>query len=287
MSFIENIVNRIPNKPVFFEVRQQLRRSSIESATGGNSKIGSIIGVIVILLIVGSNLIMAARYIQVGYLMFILPVLATFLLPAMVSPVIAGEFQRRSLEQLLAAPISTVDIVKGKALRAIIPVLMMLTIVLFMILLIGIGKIFQGHEQDFDVFSPFISLPVCSLLFFVWSFFVTGLSVFVSSVTKSTSAALLASIGILVGLVFVVPAIIVPLSAVAIGPTAIGYLAAMHPAGMMVIAVARDTSAEPMHLPAAVMILLVSNCLYLAFGAFFLNLAARKLATYRKTGFEN
>jgi len=287
MSFIENIVSRLPNKPIYFEMRQQLRRSSLESATGGSSKLGSIIGVVVVLLIVVSNLIMSARYIQVGYLMFILPVLATFLLPAVISPVVAGEFQRRSLEQLLAAPVSTVDIVKGKALRAVIPVTMMLGIVIVLALFIGIGKIFQGHESDSAVISPLISVPICIILFFMWSYFVTGLTVFISSVTKSTSAALLASVGILVGLVFVVPAIIVPLSAVAIGPTAIGYLAAMHPAGMMVIAVVRDTSPEPIQLPVAIIILVMSNAIYLALGTLFLNLTARKLATYRKTGFEN
>ncbi|QYK52086.1 MAG: ABC transporter permease subunit [Fimbriimonadaceae bacterium] len=287
MSFIENIVNRIPNKPMFFEVRQQLRRSSLESATGGSNKLGSIIGVIILLLIVGSNLIMSARYIQVGYLMFILPVLATFLLPAMVSPVIAGEFQRRSLEQLLAAPLSSLDIVKGKALRAVVPVLMMLAVVFLMILLIGVGKIFQGHEPENGVVSPFISLPVSTILFFVWSYFVTGLTVFISSVTKSTSAALLASVGILVGLVFVVPAIIIPLSTVVFGPTVIGYLAAMHPAGMVAFAVLRDNSPEPISLPAVIAILVVSNCIYLAFGTLFLNLSAKKLGTYRKTGFEN
>lgn len=287
MSFIENLVNRIPNKPVFFEVRQQLRRASLESAGGGNNKLASIIAVTVLMLIVGSNLIMSAKYIQVGYLMFILPVLATFLLPAMISPVIAGEFQRRSLEQLLAAPLSSTDIIKGKALRAVVPVLMMLGIVVLMALFIGIGKIFQGHEPDSAVYSPFISMPVCTLLFFAWSYFVTGLTVFISAVTKSTSAALLASIGILVGLVFVVPAIIAPISGALLGPTSMGYLVAMHPAGMMVVAIVRDNSSEAIYLPAAIVIMVVSNSIYLVFGTLFLNLAARKLATYRKTGFEN
>jgi len=281
---VQKIIDRLPNDPKYFEIKQQLRRSALD--TGGGNKIATIIAVTVILLIVGSQLIMSSRYVQVAYLMMILPFLSTFLLPAMVSPVIAGEYQRRSLEQLLAAPLSAGEIVYGKALRAVVPALMMLGIVLFMILLVAFGKIFYGHEPDSTVHSPFFSIPVMTIIFLTWSFFVTGSTIYVSSVTKSTSAALLASVGIQVGIFFVVPAIVLPVSSVVFGPQAAGYLGSVHPAGVMMFAVTKDVGGQ-LNPGWVITLAIIANAIYVALGILFLIMAGRKLATYRKTGFEN
>lgn len=282
MSIVKSIIDRIPDEPKYYELKQQLRRSSLDGGKG--NKIATIVAVSVILLVVGTNLIFASRYVQVGYLMLALPFLATFLLPAMISPLISGEYQRRSLEQLLATPLKPSEIVFAKALRGVIPTLMMLAIVLGMIFFVSIGKLFYGHDVDNFVNSPFISVPICIVVFILWSFFVTSITIYVSSVTKTTSAALLGSFGIQIGLFFVVPAIIAPLVTIAGGPEAIGYFVVTHPVGLMTFTVARDTEMQMVPL---VLLALFALASYVATGFAFLALAAKKLGTYRQTGFEN
>lgn len=272
----------LPDEPIYFDLRQQLRRGVLTVNPG--QKLVAIIVLVGIIAPVGFLVFQSGRYISPEYLMFGVTPLLSMLLPAVISPLIAGEYQRRSLEQLLAAPLGPRQIVLAKAMRGIIPSLMILGAVYLLALLTLLSKLTFGNEAVDAVRPAWLSMGGSTLVALVWAVFCVFSTIFVSSITRSTTSALLGSVGFQIALFVVVPGIVLPIVSMG-SPSGAEWASRLHPLGMTHLFIMYDPRVT--HFNGQVFVAVLGLCGYLAISIAFFFAASGRLERYRRTGFDN
>lgn len=225
---MKSLIDRIPDRPVYFDLRNQLRRFAGGSLKG--NQVASLVVLLIFFSMIAYSFLSAAKYVPLGAVTFMLPGLAWLTIPGSVSGLIAGELQKRSLDPLLAAPLHSYELVRAKALRALPVALMLYGAAVGLVLLLTIGKLFQGDETGSEVMPAPLTLFMGTVIFAATAFGTTGLSMAVSSVARSTVAALITCLGLIIGLYAVLPAVVVPVFA-ALSSDSFPYLMALHPYG--------------------------------------------------------
>lgn len=274
------ILNWIPDKPIYFEMRTQVRRASAGAFKG--NQVATLIVVLIVFSMVAYSFFSTAKYIPIGITMFFLPAMAALAVPGVLNSVVSGEIQKRSLEPLLASPLSPFEIIKAKALRAVVPVALCLAMAFALILLLAIGKAFMGDEPETNMFPAVVTVVAGVIIYAALSYCLVGITLAVSSVTRSAVASLLTTYGVLVGIFIIVPAIVAPVVA-AISSDSLVYLAAMHPYGMLVIATYTDASTNASML-AVVLIAIATLVAYVIVGFMTMAFAANRLEKFKKVG---
>lgn len=279
MNFIERF---IPEKVVFYEVRQQSRRLLSGATKGGQ--------IAVAIVILGAFVVVCYSILQIAYdfpieiFPFALVGVFSLILPPVVSGTISGELQKRSLEGILAAPLSSLQIVKAKGLRGVIPVLSIVALMLILFLVVAVAKLSVGW-QDNDSFVPFwFSLPLATLGALIYAYGLTGMVLAVSAVTRTTTASLISSYGLIFGVYVVLPGIVLPLaSAITDSNELVRYLFALQPYGFSTFTITADIWRD-MYGVAVGVCLAGGIALQLAAGYFGMLFAADRIESLRRRG---
>jgi hypothetical protein len=279
MNFIERL---IPEKVVFYEVRQQSRRLLSGATKGGQ--------IAVAIVILGAFVVVCYSILQIAYdfpieiFPFALVGVFSLILPPVVSGTISGELQKRSLEGILAAPLSSFQIVKAKGLRGVIPVLSIVALMLILFLVVAVAKLSVGW-QDNESFVPFwFSLPLATLGGLVYAYGLTGMVLAVSAMTRTTTASLISSYGLIFGAYVILPGIVLPLAGAITGSDEIvRYVIALQPYGFSVFTITTDIWRE-LNSVSVVLCLAVGIVLQLAVGYFGMLFAADRIESLRRRG---
>jgi uncharacterized membrane protein len=282
MPFLED---KIPDSPIYFEMRQQARRF-LSSSMKGN-QIASLIVAVVVFSITAYAFIVSAKYIHVSIPMFFLPALVGIVLPGVLSGLISGEVQKRSMESLLATPLTTGQLVKAKALRAVMPVLAILAAVFGLILILLIGKLMYGDESQGDFYSGWISIPSGILISLVFAYAVTGICMAVSSVTRSTVASMVTTYGAMMLIYVIIPAIVTPIFMAIVGQSGnkIAYLVALHPYGMVALSSITNAT-QSVNVGALLFLIAIGLAVQILIGFIGLAFAASRLENLKRKGIE-
>lgn len=271
----------IPDKPVYVELRQQVRR--FFSGTNRNGAVAIAIVIVAVLMVFVFIAAQSAYSFPVGVLALFLPGVIGLILPPILSGVISGEVQGRSLEALLAAPVTSMDIVKAKTLRAAVPTVLITIVVLMIAAIFGIAKLFTGSDMN-DAMNPaIVALGVGVLVSFIFAYSIAGLIVGVSAVARSRVAGLIGSYGLLFALYAILPGVIAPLAATIGNDLVLGYILAFHPYAMVVYGVFSDTT---MNLSSASLVVcaVASLAIHLVLGWLGMAFAANRIEMLRKKG---
>lgn len=274
------LLDAIPDKPIYFEMRNQVRRASTGAFKG--NQVATLIVVLVIFSMMAYSFLSSARYIPIGVTMFFLPALVSFVIPGVLGSVISGEVQKRSMEPLLAAPLTPFSLVKAKAYRAILPVLLSYAAVLVLIFLLLLGKAIGGDDSGTGMYNPWISFLAGTVIYFAYSYCVAGISMAVSAVTRSSVASLLTTYGVLIGIFVILPAIVMPIF-LAISPDSAPYVVSLHPYGMLTLATFTDVGTNANFM--AVFLISVGALVgYMIIGFMTMGFAANRLENFKKAG---
>ncbi|ARU41779.1 hypothetical protein CCB80_11770 [Armatimonadetes bacterium Uphvl-Ar1] len=279
MNFIERL---IPEKVVFYEVRQQTRRLLSGATKGGQ--------IAVAIVILGAFFVVCYSILQIAYdfpieiFPFALVGVFSLILPPVVSGTISGELQKRSLEGILAAPLSSFQIVKAKGLRGVIPVLSIVALMLILFLVVAVAKLSVGWQEN-DSFVPFwFSLPLATLGALIYAYGLTGMVLAVSAVTRTTTASLISSYGLIFGVYVVLPGIVLPLaSAITDSNELVRYLFAFQPYGFSTFTITADIWRD-LYGVAVGVCLAGGIALQLAAGFFGMLFAADRIESLRRRG---
>ncbi|MCW5937768.1 MAG: ABC transporter permease subunit [Fimbriimonadaceae bacterium] len=157
-------------------------------------------------------------------ILVVVPVAAAVGVSVTLHGVLAGEREKRSLETLLAAPVSAAQLVAAKACRAVPPVVLLVLLLPVPALVLAVAK----SQSGYTVFegTPSILVFLGTLLILVATAFMTaGLTMLVSAHTKTTANALLGTLAALFIAYAIVP---MTLTGMVGGPESIRFLA-WHP----------------------------------------------------------
>ncbi|MBS1712226.1 MAG: hypothetical protein JSS71_10925 [Armatimonadetes bacterium] len=274
------LIDRIPDKPVYFELRNQLRRFVSGSLKG--NQVASLVVILIFFSMIAYSSLSAAKYIPLSVVMFILPGLAWLTIPGAVSGLISGELQKRSLDPLLASPLRPHQLVTAKALRALPMAVVIYGSGLGLIVLLAIGKLFQGDQVGSEVLPAPISIVAGTIIFLATAYSSTGLSLAVSSVTRTTVASLLTCFGAMLCLYALLPAVVVPIIA-AIDSKAVPYVMALHPYGALSLCVFTLPYSN-VNMVAAMGLAAFGTCIQFAIGWLGFAFAATRIGHYTKKG---
>jgi len=175
----------VSDNPMLIEIRRFMRK--LLAGKGGNLAI-----VVVILVIYSFIFLLVAEYskdFDPVILVWIQTGLFMLLLPVMSAGIIAGERERRTWEILLTAPVTKAQIVVGKYLA--VSAGASLTILAFALLILPC--------QVSNRFASIGSTASAELMSITFAMMLMGLSLYVSSRSRTTFAA----IGTCIGIVFV------------------------------------------------------------------------------------
>lgn len=191
----------VSENPMMEEVYRNNRRFSKMRYSGAQIAAGAIAAVIYLFFMFivwttgGAAPPQTMLYILMGVLIFILPI--------SLHGVISGEREKRSLEMLLSAPVTSGQIVAAKFLRGWMTVAVSFALFVVPAILLAIQH--SITSQTSEQMSPFLMLPLGGLIILMASIFIAALSVNVSSWAKNTASSMIIMIGIMFSLLVIVP----------------------------------------------------------------------------------
>ena len=129
------------------------------------------------------------------------------MIPSVLHATIAGEREKRSLDMLLVAPVTASQIVIGKFSRALVPIVALSLAIGLPTLVVELARSADGAERDGLNRSGMLGFVIASLFCLLFAMAIGGLTMWISSKTRTASAAMMSTIGALFLLLIVVPAI--------------------------------------------------------------------------------
>lgn len=234
-----------------------------------------IVGVVYIVLI--SLGLQAVRDIDPSLFMYVSLTTVIFASAIVLYGTVAGEREKRTLDLLLVAPVTTSQIIAAKLFRVVLPIVAILLLLGVPSLVFGIARIVLG-ETAFASGAPFAMGLVGSLaLTFCVAVFVSGLSIFVSSINRTTAGALTGSLA-LIFLVYVVYAVMAGVIGSMSQPLS-NAMMALHPYFVL----AQLTSKSP-EWQNPLLLTILCSALHAGAGVGLIVLAAKNLERERKKG---
>lgn len=191
----------VTENPMMEEVYRNNRRLSKMRYNGAQIAAGAIAAVIYLffMFIVWTTGAAAPPqtmlYILMGVLIFVLPI--------SLHGVISGEREKRSLEMLMSAPVTSGQIVAAKFLRGWLILAVSFALFIIPAILLAIQKTISPDSTEH--LPAFIMLPLGSLVILAASVFIAALSINVSSWAKNTASSMVIVIGLMFSLLVIVP----------------------------------------------------------------------------------
>jgi ABC-type transport system involved in multi-copper enzyme maturation permease subunit len=208
-SFFEGVWDKLRPlfvaNPMYAEVQRERNKAMAEHNWRG-AQLAARILLIVIYLFLLILTIRWIEYVEPFVLMYVMLGLATILIPAGLHGTIAGEREKRALDLLLVAPVTPGQIIVGKFGKTF------LSLALLIVAVGGPALIIELVKQDSNAYlygqhSTGLAGYFRSLVLVVaTSLAMGGLTMWVSSKTKTNSGAMLATVGALFVVLIVVPA---------------------------------------------------------------------------------
>jgi ABC-type transport system involved in multi-copper enzyme maturation permease subunit len=175
-----------------------------------------------------SMVIQNSEVIEVSYLFMTMLGMMMLVLPIVLHGVIAGEREKRSLEMLLAAPVTSRQIAMAKLMRSALFVAVVGVAFLLPILTVLVVQTTKGHVQGFDDMTNGYLASLASLfVILLASLANASISLAISATAKSTSAAMIANVGVHFFLLGFVPLLLSPIWMVA--PDIAAHISCAHP----------------------------------------------------------
>lgn len=212
-----------------------------------------------------------------GGLFIYLMLTVEILIPATVlHSALAGEREKRSLDLLLAAPVTGAQIVTAKLVKAVVPIVTVLLVCVVPTLALSMV---QAHGTSTWIHPvSVINAAMCSLVAFSAAVMVTGATMYVSAKTKTTASSLTAVVGILFLWFVVFPIMFAMVSEISSDFSQ--ALMTLHPY-QAVTKLLYETEASPIRW------CLLNSLIHLSVGAVGIVLTAKALERERKTGSQN
>ncbi len=160
--------------------------------------------------------------------------ISLLILPIVMHGVIAGEKEKRSLEMLLAAPVTSSQIAFAKLMRGSIFYLVVMSAFLVPMLIVLLVQFVKGEIQGADNFGQAMALMGISLLLIGVASLTNGcITLAVSAMCRSTSAAMLSCVGVHFFLLVFPWVLLGPLMAVSSGDASsfVSAILGVHPVG--------------------------------------------------------
>lgn len=192
--------------PMFVEVQREKKKAMAEHNWRGAQLAARVLLLVIYLFL----LILTLRYVEYVepyVLMYIMLGLATILIPAGLHGAIAGDREKRALDMLLVAPVTPGQIVVGKYAKTFLSLVAL-------IIAIGAPALVIELVRDSSI-APRNELHISGMLGYARSLALVsatalcmgGLTMWISSKTRSNSGAMLATVGALFVVLVVLPSI--------------------------------------------------------------------------------
>jgi len=222
-----SLAGLIRNNPMMAEVRM----ANARFVGGRGWSAGQIAAAAICVMLYLYFLVMVVQNsgsIEVSYLFLTMLVIMMVILPIALHGVIAGEREKRSLEMLLAAPVTSTQIAMAKLMRAALFVAVVTVAFLIPILTVLVVQSVKGEINGFpNMGVAFMAVGMSLVITFFAALTNAAISLAVSAAAKSTSAAMIANIGVHFFLLIFVPILFTPVAAIS-GDMA-SYLMLPHP----------------------------------------------------------
>lgn len=220
----------IVNNPMLAEMQREKNKALAEhNWRGGQLAARILLGVIYLSIL--AMLLYWIEIVEPVYLMYVLLMLETIMIPAALHGTIAGDREKRSFDMLLVAPLSAGQIVVGKFSRGFVTIMGLALAIGLPALVVQIVKLFNGsNANNFNTNierNGFVGFVV-SFVFCVAAGLAMGsMTIWISSKTRSNSAAMLSTIGALFLVLIVAPFIAAIMETFA--PTLSEFIVQMNP----------------------------------------------------------
>ena len=199
------------NSPVLYDLRRGIQKASPRNWQ-------PIQAVVIVLVALGLMLLAYSFFVNVSLVdatvptAVILPILS-LVIPTILHATFAGEWQARSLNSLMVAPLTTQQLVVAKVLRALLPfVLITALLILVTFGAQGIQELMQFNgaiEEPVRTWRDVLILaPMAVLASLTYTLMLVGVTALVSSYCKTTSAALLGTLGVLIIGLLILPIVV-------------------------------------------------------------------------------
>ena len=239
------------NNPMLAEFQREKNKALAEHNWRGGQLAARVLLGLVYLTILGI-LLRFIDEVEPVVLMYILLALQTVMVPAALYGTIASEREKRSLDLLLVAPVTPGQIVIGKFGRGLIPIIGLTVAIGLPAFVVEVVKQMDGSNR-FGMFGPgqngfggyFFSLAFCLMA----GLAVGGLTMWISSKTRTSSAAILTTVGAIFLLVAVTPAIAVTMQDIA--PALSEFVVNMNPFVGLAGAYSGETLSYSQQLPSS------------------------------------
>ena len=203
--------------PMMAEVlREKNKVLAPENWRGSQLAARILLGVIYLFLL--ALVLFYIEYVEPVMLLYVLMAVQTLMIPSALHGTIAGEREKRSLDMLLVAPVTASQIVIGKFSRALVPVIGLSLAIGLPTLVVEIAKSADTAQRDDLNRAGMLGFAIASLYCLLYAMAIGGLTMWISSKTRTASAAMMSTIGALFLVLVVVPAIADTMSYVGGGP---------------------------------------------------------------------
>lgn len=199
------------NNPVLYDLRRGIQKASPRNWQLVHAAVAIL--VILGLLLLGFSFFSNVSVVDASVPLFIMLPILTLVIPTVLHATFAGEWQARSLNSLLVAPLTTRDLVIAKVLRSLLP-FFVLTLLWCVVALAaqGIQEVMAARgviDAPARAWPDVVVLvPLAVVASFAYTLFLVGVTALVSSYTKTTSAALLGTLGALIIVLLIIPVMI-------------------------------------------------------------------------------
>lgn len=220
----------VTNNPVIKDSQRLILKNLNPKSWQANTMV-SVVIVGVIYIALNALSMQGIAFLDASLFSMILLTLCILVPAIVVYALIAGEREKRTLDLLLVAPVSAPQIVVAKVVKVLVPILALQVLLTLPSIVFSIARHWQGMPAMLSS-APVIPVILSSILIsFCVAVFVSGLSLYVSSVNRSTSSAL-AGVLALLFVVYVVYAVV----AGVVGTISIGFsevMIGLHPYGAL------------------------------------------------------
>lgn len=151
---------------------------------------------LVYVVLVGSSLKVAEIF-DSGVFLFVMLTVTILVCATVLHPSLAGEREKRTLDLLLCAPLTARQIVVGKVFKAVIPTLSVMAFCIVPSIVLAIARhAIDLNPTSANSFYP-LAAALCLVLTFSTGVFVAGVTLYLSSINRTTANAMIATLGAL------------------------------------------------------------------------------------------
>lgn len=246
-----SLAHLFKNNPMLAEIRREKNKALAQHNWRGGQLAARVLLGIVYLFILGL-LLLNIDWVEPVILMYVLLTLEMILVPAALYGTIAGEREKRSLDLLLVAPVTPGQIVIGKFGRGFVSIIgltLAIGLPAFVVEVVwqvdgSYGYSMYAGERN-GIAGFFVSLVFCLMA----GLAIGGLTMWISSKTRTSSAAILTTVGAIFLLVAVTPAIALTMQDIA--PALSEFIVNMNPFVGLAGAYSGETLSYSQQLPSS------------------------------------